>query len=139
MQNYAGTSLPHLWSLAVEEHFYLALAVLFPLAARRRDLAAAPWPVLAGVLVAALALRFAGEAAGASDVRLQWRTHFRADALAAGVLLAAVSVHWPALFARLLRLRRLWLAVTALGIGWLAHVGSTGPPGRRPAASRSPT
>src|SRR3954453_12793213 len=29
VQNYAGTSLTHLWSLAVEEHFYLALALLF--------------------------------------------------------------------------------------------------------------
>src|SRR3954451_21718261 len=36
VQNYAGTSLTHLWSLAVEEHFYLALALFFPLLARRR-------------------------------------------------------------------------------------------------------
>src|SRR3954451_21204020 len=36
VQNYAGTSLAHLWSLAVEEHFYLALAILVPVFARRR-------------------------------------------------------------------------------------------------------
>src|SRR3954454_15594952 len=33
VQNYAGTQIPHLWSLAVEEHFYFVLAVLFALAA----------------------------------------------------------------------------------------------------------
>src|SRR3954451_21567996 len=36
VQNFAGTSLPHAWSLAVEEHFYLALAILVPVFARRR-------------------------------------------------------------------------------------------------------
>ena len=34
-------------------------------------------------------LRGLGRRAGVSDVRLQWRTHFRVDSLAAGVLLAA--------------------------------------------------
>jgi peptidoglycan/LPS O-acetylase OafA/YrhL len=129
VQNYAGTGLPHLWSLAVEEHFYLVLAVLFPLAARRRLSPRALMGVLAGVLVAALALRVCGELSGVSHVRLQWRTHFRADSLAAGVLLAAVAVHRPVSFGRLLRLRWLWLAVTALGVLWLAHVGKGEPLG----------
>ena len=31
LQNYLGTSLEHTWSLAVEEHFYIVLAVLFSL------------------------------------------------------------------------------------------------------------
>src|SRR3954453_3035547 len=35
IQNYAGTSPRHLWSRALEEHFYLVLAVLFPCFARR--------------------------------------------------------------------------------------------------------
>src|SRR4051812_31178165 len=60
VQNYAGTSIVHLWSLAVEEHFYFVLAVLFPLAARRRLSPNVLIGVLAGVLVAALAFRFAG-------------------------------------------------------------------------------
>src|SRR5919202_1680605 len=56
LQNYAGTSLTHLWSLAVEEHFYLVLALLFPLLARRRSLK--PFAgVLAGVLLAVLSVR----------------------------------------------------------------------------------
>jgi peptidoglycan/LPS O-acetylase OafA/YrhL len=82
--------------------------------------------VLAGLLVAALALRWGGVVFGESDVRIQWRTYFRVDSLAAGVLLAAVAVHWPATFDRMLRLRWLWAAVTAAGIAWLATIGKDG-------------
>lgn len=129
VQNYAGTSLAHLWSLAVEEHFYLALAVLFPLFARRRGTPRLLVSVLAGVLVAALVLRIWGAAAGVSEVRLQWRTHFRVDSLTAGVLLAAVSVHWPERFERLRRRRGLLLGVLAAGTAHLALVGKSGPLG----------
>jgi peptidoglycan/LPS O-acetylase OafA/YrhL len=129
VQNYAGTSLAHLWSLAVEEHFYLALAVLFPLFARRRGTPRLLVTVLAGVLVAALVLRIWGAAAGVGEVRLQWRTHFRVDSLAAGVLLAAVSVHWPERFERLRRRRWLLLGALAAGTSHLALVGKSGPLG----------
>ena len=126
VQNYAGTSLAHLWSLAVEEHFYLLLAVLFPLFARRRFSVRLLVGVLVGVLVASLALRGIGVATGVSEVQLQWRTHFRMDALAAGVLLAVVRVHAPAAFERLAGRRWLWAAATAAGICFLATVGKSG-------------
>ena len=126
VQNYTGTSLQHLWSLAVEEHFYLALALLFPLLARRRAPVRLLVGVLVGVLVTALALRVGGVAAGVSDVRLQWRTHFRVDSLAAGVLLAVARVHASATFERFLRWRWLWAAVTAAGVWFLATVGKQG-------------
>ena len=126
IQNYAGTSLRHLWSLAVEEHFYLVLAVLFPCFARRRGSPRLLVGVLVGVLVAALALRIWGTTLGVSEVRLQWRTHFRVDSLAAGVLLAVVSVHWPERFDRLVRHRWLWAAMTVLGAVTLARVGKDG-------------
>jgi peptidoglycan/LPS O-acetylase OafA/YrhL len=126
VQNYAGTSLPHLWSLAVEEHFYLLLAVLFPLFSRRRGSVRLLVGILGAVLVASLALRGIGVATGVSDVRLQWRTHFRMDALAAGVLLAVLRVHASTTFDRLLRLRWLWAAVTAAGVALLATVGKDG-------------
>src|SRR3954468_5234623 len=129
LQNYAGTSLPHLWSLAVEEHFYLALALLFPLFARRGGSMKLLAGILAGVLVAALALRVGGSLAGVSETRLQWRTHFRVDSLAAGVVLAVVSVRWPERFDRLQRLRWAWLGVAALGTAFLATVGKSGPVG----------
>jgi peptidoglycan/LPS O-acetylase OafA/YrhL len=126
VQNYAGTSLEHLWSLAVEEHFYLLLAVLFPLFARRRGSVRPLVVVLVAVLVGSLALRCVGVATGVSEVQLQWRTHFRVDALAAGVLLAVVRVQAPAAFDRLLRLRWLWAAAVAAGVGFLATVGKIG-------------
>jgi peptidoglycan/LPS O-acetylase OafA/YrhL len=126
VQNYAGTSLTHLWSLAVEEHFYLALAVLFPLFARRRGSPRMLAAILVGVLVAALALRIWGAVHGLSDVRLQWRTHFRVDSIAAGVLLALISVHWPERFAQLCGRRRLLFGVLAAGIVHLVTVGKLG-------------
>lgn len=126
LQNIVGTSLTHLWSLAVEEHFYLALAVLFPLLARRRVNPRVLVGVLAGVLVAALLCRVGGVLFGETPVRLQWRTWFRMDALAAGVLLAALSVHWRAGFERMLRLRWLWAGLTALGGWWLVAIGKDG-------------
>ena len=126
VQNYAGTSLTHLWSLAVEEHFYLALALVFPFLARRRAFVRLLVGILLGVLVTALALRVVGALNGASDVALQWRTHFRADSLAAGVLLAVLRVHAATAFERLVRWRWLWAVVTALGVWFLAAVGKDG-------------
>src|SRR3954468_13821932 len=129
VQNYVGTSLQHLWSLAVEEHFYLALALLFPVFVRRGGSLKLFAGLLAGVLVAALAFRVTGSLEGVSDTRLQWRTHFRLDGLAAGVLLAVVSVRWPQRFDALQRLRRLWAGGAALGVWFLAAVGKSGPVG----------
>jgi peptidoglycan/LPS O-acetylase OafA/YrhL len=126
VQNYAGTSLTHLWSLAVEEHFYLALAVLFPLFAKRRGTPRRLAAILVGVLFAALALRFWGALDGVSEVRLQWRTHFRVDSLAAGVLLALVSVHWPERFERLRGQRLPLTAAFGLGVLYLATIGKEG-------------
>ncbi len=126
VQNYAGTSLTHLWSLAVEEHFYLALALVFPFLARRRAFVRLLVPVLLGVLVTALVLRVVGAHGGAGDVALQWRTHFRVDSLAAGVLLAVVRVHAPGAFERLLWSRWIWAGVTAAGVWVLAVVGKDG-------------
>jgi peptidoglycan/LPS O-acetylase OafA/YrhL len=123
VQNYAGTSLAHLWSLAVEEHFYLGLAVLFPLFARRGGSVKVLVAALVGVLVTAVALRYAGAASGVSETRLQWRTHFRMDSLAAGLLLAVVRVHAPTAFARLARQRLLWAVLLAEGVRLLVGMG----------------
>jgi peptidoglycan/LPS O-acetylase OafA/YrhL len=126
VQNYAGTSLAHLWSLAVEEHFYLLLAVLFPLFARRRGSVRPLVAVLVAVLVGSLAVRGFGVLTGVSDVQLQWRTHFRMDALAAGVLLALVRVHYPATFDRLVQRRWPLAVATVAGGTFLATVGKIG-------------
>jgi peptidoglycan/LPS O-acetylase OafA/YrhL len=126
VQNYAGTSLQHLWSLAVEEHFYLALALLFPVFVRRGGSLKLFAGILAGVLVAALAFRVTGSLEGVSETRLQWRTHFRLDGLAAGVLLAVVSVRWPERFEALQQHGRLLLGTAGIGVAFLATVGKAG-------------
>jgi peptidoglycan/LPS O-acetylase OafA/YrhL len=126
VQNYAGTSLVHLWSLAVEEHFYLALVLLFPLLLKLRHHTKALVGVLAAVLVVALALRIDAAAAGIDETVIQWRTHFRADSLAAGVLLAVLAVRLPAVFDRLRAHRRALSAVLIGGIVFLGTVGKDG-------------
>src|SRR3954471_18115117 len=91
VQNFAGTSLSHLWSLAVEEHFYLVLALLFPLFVKRGGSLELFAGILAGVIAAALAFRLLGSWAGVSDVRLQWRAHLLLPRVGAGGVPAGVS------------------------------------------------
>jgi peptidoglycan/LPS O-acetylase OafA/YrhL len=98
VQNYFPESRHwyYTWSVAVEEHFYLALPlVLLALAAvarrGRRGAGTSPFPhlPLAGlfVLVACLAMRLAVVARGAEWTDLHFATHLRADSLFFGVLL----------------------------------------------------
>jgi peptidoglycan/LPS O-acetylase OafA/YrhL len=126
VQNYAGTSLSHLWSLAVEEHFYLALVLLIPLLVRLRTPPGVLAAVLGGLLVAAPLLRWHAAVSGVGDLAIQWQSHLRMDSLAAGVLLAALSVYWPEVMDRALRHRGLWAVLAAAGTGWLVTIGVRG-------------
>lgn len=78
------------WSLAVEEHFYLLFPPLFVLLAGRADRLF--W-VMAVVCIAVLALRIVAAHLDPWLVEsraLYYRTEFRIDAIAWGVLLAAI-------------------------------------------------
>lgn len=112
IQNFTHWAPSHLWSLAVEEHFYLAGAVLLPLLLRggvgRVVL------VLAIIVAASLALRIAALAAGVAPLAVQWQTQYRLDALAIGVLLACGSLYRPTWMARAGRFRA-WLFLVAGG------------------------
>jgi peptidoglycan/LPS O-acetylase OafA/YrhL len=116
IQNYVGLegAWPHSWSLAIEEHFYLALPVLFVAACalrRGRPLLAGLPFAAASVCVAVLCLRLWAYAGGARDWQsFYYPTHMRADALAFGVLLGylqkyhrekfrAAGRRWPYLLA----------------------------------------
>lgn len=119
VQNYRRGVWNHTWSLAVEEHFYLVLPlVLLGLAARGRGKAdpfRAVVPIGVAAIVAAALLRGvnAWRHPYAHPTHL-FPSHLRADALAAGVLLAyAACFHRDALD-RLVRPRR--RALLASGI-----------------------
>jgi peptidoglycan/LPS O-acetylase OafA/YrhL len=127
VQGYVPTkSATHLWSLAVEEQFYLLLALGFPLLAHtfgwRRTL---PW-VLVGVMIICPILRALAPWAGYSHRQIYELTHFRIDTLASGVLLAFVALEWPELFQRLLRERALWAATCAAGVVFLWYTPQGG-------------
>jgi peptidoglycan/LPS O-acetylase OafA/YrhL len=118
VQNYGPRIWNHTWSLAVEEHFYLALALAVWLAVRRRrerPFDGLPF-VVAGVVVVSLALRFAKSWGARYDFYGQLaRTHLRMDALALGVLIAYMHHFRRETFlAAASRFRRLPLPAAAL-------------------------
>lgn len=94
-QNYRGTahwSFDHVWSLCVEEHFYILLPILFLIverAGRKKSVAIALvlLCILAGVLFKIVGYRIGFETHSA--------THNRIDALAWGVLLSLLQKTAP--------------------------------------------
>jgi peptidoglycan/LPS O-acetylase OafA/YrhL len=120
VQNYFVTNLAHLWSLAVEEHFYTVLCLLVVWLLRKGWAKAHVLVRLAvGIFVACLLLRTAAYFSGKFTVtQIQWQTQFRIDALSCGVLLAYLRWYRSELFFRLGRpkvlLFVLWLAGSVL-------------------------
>jgi peptidoglycan/LPS O-acetylase OafA/YrhL len=117
VQNYAGTSLSHTWSLAVEEHFYLALPffllVLFKSRLRRWSiliLSSCCFLVLIGRVISVYALH-AGDP--------QWKTHARVDGLLFGVILSYIFYTDRKSFEKL---QKLWWALILLCLGGILFV-----------------
>jgi peptidoglycan/LPS O-acetylase OafA/YrhL len=111
VQNYFPTTLSHTWSLAIEEHFYLALAGVMVLASiwrwRPRTMLAVcvVLIVLVEILRTVLILRHRS---------FFFYTHSRIDALLMGVVLALLRYFYPEWLAALQRQRIvLWLIVAA--------------------------
>lgn len=117
VQNYVDTAPSHLWSLAVEEHFYLAAAFALPWLVRRGE-AAVLAALLAAIIVPAF-VRIEALGHGVALHAVQWQTPYRIDALATGVLLAAIQLYRPALFAATARCRRRCGALALVGFAWL--------------------
>lgn len=91
VQNYFRTPLTQLWSLAVEEHFYLGFAALASLAFSLKSLNATRFTLgatLVFLLIACLVLRALAVWHDVDPVSVQTLTHFRMDGLAVGVALA---------------------------------------------------
>ena len=95
MQNYFGLVRGHTWSLAVEEHFYLALPLLLvflPIRRRGEKMTIPSLPVIAiAVGVLGLAMRFVSAAMPYNPaVNHSQQTQWNIDAMFFGVLLAYV-------------------------------------------------
>jgi peptidoglycan/LPS O-acetylase OafA/YrhL len=115
IQNYFPLDVrwPHTWSLAVEEHFYLALPILL-LVFGRGGLV----KVGIGLIVACLAIRLALAAGGAPWQQLYYPTHTRFDGLMVGVLVGYVVRYKPEWATAV---ARRWLAIAALVVAaWTA-------------------
>lgn len=120
LQSYRAGLWPHTWSLAVEEHFYLALPFVLLLLCRisrdRTDpFRAIPWlfaAVASSVLVLRLLLSW--ESPAAVGLRL-FRTHLNIDGLLFGVLISYLYHFRRDRFERLASLPR-WLLLPASGL-----------------------
>jgi len=128
VQNFFLTPLNHLWSLAVEEHFYLGFAAVFVWFLRRRSPRLTLVPrVLIGLMLIVPLLRCWAFAADVPAHSLQVQTQFRIDAMACGVLLAYLRVFVPTFFAALVRQKMWWALATGCGVLYLTTTrGSTG-------------
>lgn len=103
----------HLWSLAVEEHFYLIMPVIMAMCGlKARRLAVF---LIATLVLAPLWRLFADDVLRLSSAYLERATECRLDSIAWGALAAVVEVARPAAAARV---RRAW--PWALGLGLVA-------------------
>ena len=119
VQNYAHGIPSHLWSLGVEEQFYLIAAIGLPPVLRRYG-ARRLGGVLVAVLVGSTILRLGAWQAGVAPQHLQWQTQYRADAIVLGILMAWAELYRPDWLARAVRRRPLNLAIAVGGYALLA-------------------
>ena len=140
VQNYFHSPRIHTWSLAVEEHFYLGLALLFLVMLSVRGLAGflrwLPILIVGGVITAGVLRHAAYLSLGPEQMNL-YATHLRWDGLLVGTLLAYGTHFYPASLAPLSRhplaliLTGVLLAAPTLSLSpeaspWLASVGLVG-------------
>lgn len=111
IQNYAGTSLSHTWSLAVEEHFYLLLPFLLLWVYRSKFLRTHLEASLVAICAAVLFIRIVSFPIAGAE-RLQWETHTRLDSLLFGVLLSRILYSSSERFDWLLRQRTILAALS---------------------------
>ncbi len=115
-QNYgsAGVMWEHLWSMAVEEHFYILLPAAFWLATRRKN----PFDKLPQAAGIVMAFCFVCRCIAVWDGKgrsFPMQSHLRFDGLAFGVLISYFWEFRPELIAGIVRNRGRWLlAVTVV-------------------------
>jgi peptidoglycan/LPS O-acetylase OafA/YrhL len=128
-QNYGPGVWASTWSLAVEEHFYLGVAMLFAWLNRRAGPVDGKQVLRAGLwfLVGILVLRVATELVFPQHYKMTYAgTHIRIDALAFGSLLAFARAYAPDRLAELVRRYRPFIAVgAAVLVVPVFHLGIT--------------
>ena len=116
---YVNFPVAHLWSLAVEEHFYLLLPLLLVFLTRRTPdvkRAIPLFPVAAvAVMIGCLAARALTFHQPFVPERHMWPTHLRMDSLAFGVLLA-YAWHYKREWIQPLLNRPGWLLAGGVGV-----------------------
>ena len=96
LTNYAqfdgnGSKIPiPLWSLDIEEHYYLAFPFIFALLFKRDDPRAIAWFSLVGCIIV-LAIRIAISGSPESSTIIYYSTHTRIDSILFGCLLATFN------------------------------------------------
>lgn len=126
VQNFFGSPISHLWSLAVEEHFYFAAAVLFSFAVSRGAGRRAIGLALAGVMLASLVARCVAVWLDVDGHTLQTLTPFRIDSLAAGVLLAHLRANYRQVFERAAEQKMVLAGVVASGVAFISSFDAHG-------------
>ena len=102
LQNYLGSSLSQTWSLAIEEHFYIALALFFVWASRKNLSATRLLQTLGVLCFIALLLRTNDAIHGRLSAAFS-QTQNRMDSLLYGVILATLYWLLPEKFEALTR------------------------------------
>jgi peptidoglycan/LPS O-acetylase OafA/YrhL len=125
LQNYFYTPFTHLWSLAVEEHFYLISALVFPALLIKRKNSTGLVFLLAAIIAICLLLRIAAVSNSIDHFVIKSQTHFRMDSIAVGVLLAAISSFHAERFQALLNKTFLWLILFVFCTAFLIYGSDT--------------
>jgi peptidoglycan/LPS O-acetylase OafA/YrhL len=126
LQSYARGTWGHLWSLAIEEHFYILLPIALWLLMRRgKTEPLRPIPLLcAGVGVVCLAMRSVRMLAGAPYTFYEAfaPSHLRLDSLSFGVLLSYLWEFRPRVIQMLVIWRGRILLFASAAFLWLAYL-----------------
>ena len=117
----------HLWSLAVEEQFYLIVGLAATFLTRAGRSLEGAWVPLLVILVSTPILRSIAVALGVDAQSIQWQTQYRIDALAAGVLLANLSVYHRRVFDRLQTYRILLVGTICAATTFVWFVSKNSP------------
>jgi len=124
IQNYfeSTSALGWMWSLGVEEHFYLVLPVGLALALRRRAGVPLLFLAIASCCTLARVLTRIAHPTSTNAYDLIFPTHLRLDSLLAGVLLVHLSLREPAWLERLRPHRKLLAAFAVVALLVSAHL-----------------